>query len=224
MSKCLINNIVTISSGFAAEAANDAAPSIHILLLARMDEQQENIGSGFRDNMAEILTDMNLDSALTKQSGMLNGVPLGTDMPIVTHCDINVWMNIEMDMWNAVIDSYIEDLSQNDHEKFLLIYQNVGQAACDHYHRTKTHLDIQATRLAFEDFYKDEMKALNMVADILGHYFPEVGITTAIAHCENAYVAAIVRMSAPDGHDLRALVSGFIKKRPAIKDVTPQPI
>lgn len=198
---------------FAGEAANDEQLPIHSQLLAHMDAQQEDILRSFREELTGVFREMNMDVALTKQSGMLNGEKLGDETPVIGHTDLAVWMYVDMETWSMVIDSYIADLAQNDPEKFAALYEAAGPACVKHYQDTKTHLDASVVRLAFEDSYKDEMKALALVADTLRRNLPGVATETRIAHIGGTHITPLVRVNTPEGQDLRDIVSAYINRQ-----------
>jgi hypothetical protein len=201
---------------FSGEAANDEELPIHSQLLAHMDAQQEDILRSFREELTGVFREMNMDVALTKQSGMLNGEPLGNETPVIDNTQLAVWMYVDMETWNMVIDSYIVDLAQNDPEKFAALYEAAGPACVKHYQDTNTHLDTSVVRLAFEDSYKDEMKALALVADTLRRNLPGVTTITAIAHIGDSHITPIVNVKAPADKDLRDIVSAYINRQTSV--------
>lgn len=201
-----INNVGRLRTDFTGEAANDEEPPLYRQLLEDMDSQREDIGRSFRDEMTGVFREMNLDAALTKQSGMLNGVPLGTDIPVIEYTDLAVWMYVEIELWDAIMDSYMEDLALSDPEKFTTLYHTAGPAC-------EEPLDIKAMRLAFEDSYKDEMKTLSLVADTLRRNMPGVTTETRIEHVGDTHITPIVRVRPPAGQDLRDIVRAYVNRQ-----------
>lgn len=214
------NNIGSLRHDFSGEAANDEELPLCAQLLAHMNGQKDDIVRSFYDEMTGVSREMNMDAALTKQSGMLNGQPLDGETPIVTHTDLAVWMYVDKETWDATIDSYIDDLALNDTEKFLRVYQTVGDASLTHYQQTNQHLDMAATRMAFEEAYKDDMQALALVADMLRKHLSGVVVETHIMHIEDSHITPVVRLKAPEDRDLRHIVRDFIDKKAAISDVS----
>ena len=212
-----------LRNDFSGEAANDEEPPLFRQLLTHMDSQQEDIGRTFREEMAGVFREMNMDTALAQQSGFLDGKPLGTDKVVIPHVDLAVWMYVDNETWEAVIDSYIEDMALNDPEKFAKVYETVGQPSVDHYKSTGKHLDVKAVHLAFEDAYKDEMQALRMVTEILEHHLPGVSVSSCIAHVNDSHITPVVRVTAPEGQDLRDMVRAFVDQKPALTGLRPRP-
>ena len=196
------------------EPENDEGP-IHQTLLEHMATQTPNLIQYFRESMQDILRDMNLEATLTKQTGSLNGEKFNPgETLVVNNTTFAFWMYVEPPLWDAVIESYEDHLWTYDSDKFIAICEAIGPDALDHYLETGTHKDAAAARTAFENAYKDEMKPLSLLADMVMQHMPGLTATTAIHHAPD-YVTPVITLKSKDSRDLRDHLRSFL-------DVTPK--
>lgn len=197
---------------------------LHLTLLTHMAAQNPNIIQYFRESMQELLRDMNLDTSLTTQSGSLNGIKLDKGEPlIVENSTFAFWMYVEPPLWEAIMQSYEEHVWTYDSDKFTALCESVSADALDYFLEHGHHQEPEKIRAVFEDDYKNQMKPLSLLADMIGRHMPGVSIATAILH-DPDFVTPVITLASKDRRDLRDHVRAFLERTPAGTKPLLQPI
>ncbi len=203
-----------LRNNFSGQAANEELP-LHEKLLACLALEHESLVQPFRHQLIDIFKQMNLWTAQARQSPAQHGLDEKWEDVIVTESFIGIWLSFSPEAWDKVIDSYMDDLRQNDPARFAQIHAGVNDAAADQ----------EKLRLAFEEDYKDKMTALHDVAGVMQNHLPGVQAQILIGHLEDEigrpYVQPVMKLSAPENVDLRDIVRAFIERKTLRNAATP---
>lgn len=212
-----------LTHDFVGQAANEELP-LHEKLLGCMALEHDDIVRPFRSHVIEIFKQMNLWTAQARQTHLQQGLYGKQDEIILADSYVGIWLDFAPAAWDQVIDSYMDDMRVNDPTRFQDIYGRVSDKEWGD--PTLSAQDQELLRLAFEDHYKDGMSALHEVARLMQEYLPRVRAQIFIGHIDNApepaYVQPILKLSAPEGVDLRDIVRNFIERKNVVA-VAPAP-
>lgn len=209
-------NVTTLSGNFTGEAANEELHWPHLVLLADMDADIPIVMEHFAEDMLGVFKQMNLDAALARQAGEVDGEPLHGETPICPKTELTIWKSLPLPIWKVVIESYQEHLWNHDTEKFMAVYQTISGKALHHFLNSGEHLDETAVRHAFENSYKGEMKMLRLLTDMLSHHLPQARVTASIHPMgDTPHVTPLITLTAKSGYDLRDIMRQYIDKRAA---------
>ena len=109
---------------------------------------------------------------------------------------------------------------EHDNKKFRTLYATVGTEALNYFLNTGKHKDEDAVRCVFENSYKDEMRMLRLLTDMLSHHLPQVIVNTSIYSMMNSpHVTPLITLTAKSGYDLRDILRQYVDRQstPALR-------
>ncbi|MFN3826221.1 MAG: hypothetical protein ACK4NR_01200 [Micavibrio sp.] len=217
----------TPAAGTSFEQASAPAPTPEIsdeelvegplykIMLEHMKAQNPNMIQYFRDSMRSLVNEMNRDAALAQQKGSHEGEKLKQGAKAeFSETMFAFWMYIEPPLWEALMESYEDDIWTYHSDKFTKICEAVSPDALDYYLDKGVHEDPAAMRYAFEESLLKEMEPLQLLTGMIAQHIPDVEIIPSVFYGSD-FVTPVITLKSKDGLDLRRHLQPFLDQTPA---------
>ena len=173
-----------LRNDFSGIAANESSIACdmqpHEWVMTRMNMEIPNIVDSFHMTIASVLRDMDISHAVAKQTGMMDGEKLAPDeTPERPSIDLAFWESIDANLWSLAVQSYHDDLLQNDPVKYRKIYESLGPELVAEFEATgnpENEKAGMAVGTVFEQAMIEDVEALRRLKATILHNIPHVGI------------------------------------------------